>query len=69
MWKGCCRPATSSGAASPAPLPDGLAAGHRYTDEDIAWLRADYYRVRGWDGHGVPKPETLAALGVEYPNT
>ena len=49
------------------PLPDGPAAGHRFTDEDIARLRADYYAVRGWDEHGVPRPETLAALGVEYP--
>jgi aldehyde:ferredoxin oxidoreductase len=51
------------------PLPDGPAAGHRFTDEDIAWLRSDYYRVRGWDENGVPRAETLAALGVEYPNT
>jgi aldehyde:ferredoxin oxidoreductase len=28
---------------------------------------ADYYAVRGWDGNGVPKPETLAALDLEYP--
>lgn len=50
------------------PLPDGPAAGHRFTDEDIARLRADYYAVRGWDENGVPRPETLAALGVEYPS-
>ena len=49
------------------PLPDGPAAGHRFTEEDIAHLRADYYAVRGWDEHGVPRPERLAALGVEYP--
>jgi aldehyde:ferredoxin oxidoreductase len=51
------------------PLPDGPAAGHRFSDEDIEWLRSDYYRVRGWDENGVPRPQTLAALGVEYPNT
>ena len=49
------------------PLPDGPAAGHRFTEEDIARLRADYYAVRGWDANGVPRPEKLAALGVEYP--
>jgi aldehyde:ferredoxin oxidoreductase len=49
------------------PLPDGPAAGHRFTEEDVEWLRADYYRVRGWDENGVPKTATLAALGVEYP--
>ena len=49
------------------PLPDGPAAGHLFTEEDIARLRADYYAVRGWDEHGVPRPAKLAALGVEYP--
>ena len=49
------------------PLPDGPAAGHLFTEEDIAHLRADYYAVRGWDENGVPRPERLAALGVEYP--
>jgi aldehyde:ferredoxin oxidoreductase len=49
------------------PLADGPAAGHRFVDEDIARLRADYYQVRGWDENGVPRPETLARLGVEYP--
>jgi aldehyde:ferredoxin oxidoreductase len=49
------------------PLPDGPAAGHHFTDEDIERLRSDYYAVRGWDEKGVPKPETLEALGVVYP--
>ncbi|MBM4465426.1 MAG: aldehyde ferredoxin oxidoreductase family protein [Chloroflexi bacterium] len=49
------------------PLPDGPAAGHRFTEADIERLRADYYAVRGWDENGVPKPETLAALEIKYP--
>ena len=49
------------------PLPDGPAAGHLFTDADIERLLADYYAIRGWDENGVPQPETLAALGVEYP--
>jgi len=49
------------------PLLDGPAAGHRFTEEDIQRLRADYYAVRGWDENGVPKPETLDTLGVKYP--
>jgi aldehyde:ferredoxin oxidoreductase len=49
------------------PLPDGPAAGHLFTDADIDRLLSDYYAVRGWDEHGVPLPETLAALAVEYP--
>lgn len=49
------------------PLPDGPAAGHRFTQADIERLLADYYAVRGWDENGVPRPETLVALGTEYP--
>jgi len=30
-------------------------------------LLSDYYATRGWDENGVPRPETLAALSVEYP--
>jgi aldehyde:ferredoxin oxidoreductase len=49
------------------PLPNGPAAGHLFTDADIERLRSDYYDTRGWDEHGVPRPETLDALDVEYP--
>jgi aldehyde:ferredoxin oxidoreductase len=49
------------------PLPDGPAAGHRFTAADIDRLLSDYYATRGWDENGVPRPETLAALSVEYP--
>ncbi len=49
------------------PLPDGPAAGHLFTDADIDRLLSDYYAVRGWDESGVPLPETLSNLGVEYP--
>ena len=49
------------------PLADGPAAGHYFTDEDIERLRSDYYAARGWDEDGVPKPETLEALGIVYP--
>jgi aldehyde:ferredoxin oxidoreductase len=50
------------------PLPDGPAAGHVFRDEDIHRLLSDYYAARGWDQEGVPLPQTLAKLGVEYPN-
>jgi aldehyde:ferredoxin oxidoreductase len=49
------------------PLPDGPAAGHRFTDEDIERLRSEYYTVRGWDENGVPRPETITRLGLAYP--
>ncbi|NOR15322.1 MAG: aldehyde ferredoxin oxidoreductase [Candidatus Aminicenantes bacterium] len=31
----------------------------------IARMKKDYYQVRGWDAHGVPRSETLARLQVE----
>jgi aldehyde:ferredoxin oxidoreductase len=49
------------------PLPEGPAAGHLFTDEDIQRLLADYYATRGWDEAGVPRPETLDTLEVDYP--
>ncbi|HFD38290.1 MAG TPA: hypothetical protein ENJ31_00345, partial [Anaerolineae bacterium] len=49
------------------PLPDGPAAGHRFSPADIERLLSDYYTVRGWDENGVPRSETLTALQVEYP--
>ncbi len=49
------------------PLPDGPAAGHRFSEIDIQRLLADYYAARGWDENGVPTQETLKALGVDYP--
>jgi aldehyde:ferredoxin oxidoreductase len=49
------------------PVPDGPAAGHTLTDADLNRLLDDYYAVRGWDEQGVPTPEKLEALGIEYP--
>jgi aldehyde:ferredoxin oxidoreductase len=49
------------------PLPDGPAAGHRFSETDIQRLLADYYTARGWDENGVPTQETLERLGVDYP--
>ncbi len=30
------------------------------------YLIKDYYNVRGWDGKGYPKPETIKRLGLDY---
>ena len=45
------------------PMPEGPSAGQVYEEDEL--LR-QYYEVRGWDQHGVPKPETLQALGLEF---
>ena len=50
------------------PLPDGPAAGHLFTEEDIARLRADYYAVRGWDEHGVPDRRSSPRSGWNIPS-
>lgn len=45
-------------------LPDGPAKGHRITEADMAVMRRDYYRARGWDETGVPGKATLERLGI-----
>jgi aldehyde:ferredoxin oxidoreductase len=46
------------------PLPGGPHKGHRISEADMAFLRADYYRKRGWDAGGKPTAETLNRLGL-----
>ena len=45
------------------PMTEGPSAGQVYEEDEL--LR-QYYEVRGWDQHGVPKPETLQTLGLEF---
>lgn len=46
------------------PLPAGPAAGQIFEEEA---LLADYYKVRGWNlNTGVPTPEKLKELGLEF---
>ncbi len=35
-------------------LPDGPAKGHRISKKDMAYMRQDYYKLRGWNKKGVP---------------
>ncbi|GFP43663.1 aldehyde:ferredoxin oxidoreductase [Candidatus Hakubella thermalkaliphila] len=46
-------------------LPDGPAAGHRITEEDMEVMLDEYYKVRGWDGQGRPSQRKLEELGLE----
>jgi aldehyde:ferredoxin oxidoreductase len=48
------------------PLPDGPAKGHRITKKDMAYMKQEYYKTRGWDTHGVPLDKTLKKLRIEY---
>jgi len=44
-------------------LKDGGTKGHL---PDIDRLLPDYYDARGWDEHGIPKSETIDALGLNH---
>lgn len=45
-------------------VPNGPAAGHYISDAMLDEMLDEYYTLRGWDSHGVPKPETLERLGL-----
>lgn len=45
------------------PLPDGPAKGQTV---NLDPLLDAYYEYRGWDKNGVPTPEKLTELGLEY---
>jgi aldehyde:ferredoxin oxidoreductase len=47
-----------------APLPDGMGAGHVVSRADQDELLDRYYRLRGWDAHGLPTAETWKRLGL-----
>lgn len=44
------------------PHAEGPSAGHTV---DLPAMLGEYYRARGWDEHGVPSSEKVAALGLE----
>lgn len=46
------------------PIPDGPTAGHYIDSEMLNTMLEEYYGLRGWDGNGRPKPETLQRLGL-----
>jgi aldehyde:ferredoxin oxidoreductase len=43
------------------PLPDGSAQGEVF---DLEAVLLPYYRARGWDERGIPRPETAKRLGL-----
>jgi aldehyde:ferredoxin oxidoreductase len=48
------------------PLPDGPAKGHRISKKDMAYMKQEYYKTRGWDENGVPLDNTLKRLRIDY---
>ncbi|MFD1570664.1 aldehyde ferredoxin oxidoreductase family protein [Halorubrum laminariae] len=47
------------------PVPNGPATGDRIDPEAFERLLDAYYAARGWDGDGLPTPETLARLDLD----
>lgn len=45
------------------PLPEGPAAGQKFTRADLGIMLDEYYTLRDWDLQGVPKPEAIKRLG------
>ncbi|MEM2886417.1 MAG: aldehyde ferredoxin oxidoreductase C-terminal domain-containing protein, partial [Thermoproteota archaeon] len=50
------------------PLPTGPKSGMKVDREEFLKARKEYYEALGWDERGVPKPDTLAKLGLEELN-
>ena len=50
------------------PLKGGKTDGVALTTEEIEQAKDLYYQMAGWDENGVPKPETLASLGLDWIN-
>jgi len=49
-------------------IPEGMAKGKRMSPEIYNEMLDEYYRERGWDGNGLPKPETLERLALNPPS-
>lgn len=48
------------------PLPDGPGKGHMISKKDMAYMKHEYYKTRGWDDKGVPLDKTLKRLRINY---
>jgi len=45
-------------------MPNGAAQGHKV--DNLQGMLDDYYKARGWDENGVPRPDTLINLGLDW---
>jgi aldehyde:ferredoxin oxidoreductase len=48
------------------PIPDGPSKGMYCPPEELNAMLDEYYHLRGWDRNGVPTPERLQALGLDF---
>ncbi|MCP4722857.1 MAG: hypothetical protein GY860_25680, partial [Desulfobacteraceae bacterium] len=39
--------------------------GHLISKKDMAYMKQEYYKTRGWNEHGVPLEKTLKRLRIE----
>jgi aldehyde:ferredoxin oxidoreductase len=46
------------------PIPEGPSAGMFCPPAELDAMLDEYYRLRGWDAHGIPTAARLAALGL-----
>ena len=46
------------------PAATGSRAFKAPTHDEFEWMMDEYYKLRGWDENGIPKAETLEALGL-----
>jgi aldehyde:ferredoxin oxidoreductase len=48
------------------PIPDGPSKGTFCPPEELDKMLDEYYELRGWSKDGVPTPERLRTLGLEF---
>ncbi len=47
------------------PIKSGAVKGRYIKPDDFEKMLNEYYRLRGWDENGIPKPETIEKLGLK----
>jgi aldehyde:ferredoxin oxidoreductase len=48
------------------PIPDGPSKGTFCPPEELDQMLDEYYELRGWSKDGIPTPERLRALGLDF---
>ena len=48
------------------PIPDGPSKGMYCPPEELDKMLDEYYALRGWTTEGIPTPERLRALGLDF---
>ena len=48
------------------PIPDGPSKGSFCPPEELDKMLDEYYELRGWSKNGIPTPERLRSLGLDF---